>query len=118
MKLRQKELDGGVVLLEIEGNIIGGPDAMSLNEEVHGLIDSGKKLLVLDMKSVEHINSSGLGILIASLNTVRQAGGSLKIANVGSRVLDLLKITKLDQIFELHKSVEEAVKNLNRVSQG
>ncbi len=117
MKLRQKELNDGVVLLEIEGNIIGGPDAMSLNEEVHNLVDGGKKLFVLDMKSVEHINSSGLGILIASLNVVRQAGGDLRIANVGSRVLDLLKITKLDQIFEVHKSVDEAVKNLNRVSQ-
>ncbi len=117
MKLRQKELNNGVILLEIEGNIIGGPDAMSLNEEFHRLVSSGKKLFVLDMKSVEHINSSGLGILIASLNVVRQAGGDLKIANVCSRVQDLLKITKLDQIFESYDSVDAAIKNLNGVSQ-
>jgi len=112
MKLRQKELKGGVVLLEVEGNIVGGPDAISLNDEVHKLVDSGTKKFIVDMKSVEHINSSGLGILIASLNAVRQAGGDLKIANASPRVLDLLKITKLNQIFESYQSVDEAVKNL------
>ena len=99
MKLRQRELEGGVVVFEIEGNIVGGPDAMTLNEEVRKLIEGGKKKFVIDMGSVEHVNSSGLGILIASLNVVRQAGGDLKIANVGYRGLDLLKNTKIDQIF-------------------
>ncbi|MFZ1081115.1 MAG: STAS domain-containing protein [Candidatus Kryptoniota bacterium] len=112
MKLRQKELKSGVVLIEIEGNIVGGPDAMSLNEEVHKLVNSGTKKIIIDMKSVEHINSSGLGILIASLNAVHQVNGDLKIANASSRVLDLLKITKLSQIFESYKSVDEAVKGL------
>ncbi len=112
MKLRQKELKGGVVLLEVEGNIVGGPDAISLNDEVHKLVNGGTKRFIVDMKSVEHINSSGLGLLIASLNAVRQAGGDLKIANASPRVLDLLKITKLNQIFESFGSVDEAVKNL------
>ncbi len=112
MKLLQKGLKNGVVLIEIEGNIIGGPDAMGLNDEVHKLISAGKKKIIIDMKSVEHINSSGLGILIASLNAVRQAAGDLKIANASSRVLDLLKITKLSQIFESYDSVDEAVKKL------
>ncbi len=112
MKLRQKELKSGLVLFEVEGNIVGGPDAMTLNDEVHKLIASGTKRFIVDMKSVEHINSSGLGILIASLNAVRQAGGDLKIANASSRVIELLKITKLNQIFESFKSVDEAVKNL------
>ncbi len=112
MKLQQKELDGGIVLFRIEGNIVGGPDAMSLNDEVRKLIEAGKRKFVIDMGSVEHINSSGLGILIASLNAVRQAGGDLKVANLSARVVDLLKITKLNQIFESFKSVEEAAKNL------
>lgn len=112
MKLQQRELEGGVVVFEIEGNIVGGPDAMNLNEEVRRLVDEGKKKFVIDMHSVEHINSSGLGILIASLNTVHQAGGELKVASVSSRVIELLKITKLAQIFESYKSVDEAVKDL------
>lgn len=75
MKLRQKELKGGIVLFEVEGSIVGGPDAIALNDEVHKLVATGIKKFIVDMKSVEHINSSGLGILIASLNTVRQSGG-------------------------------------------
>ncbi len=117
MKLRQKELKSGVVLFEVEGSIVGGPDAMALNDEVHKLVGAGIKRFVVDMKSVEHINSSGLGILIASLNAVRQAGGDLKIANASSRVLELLKITKLNQIFESFNSVDEAVKHLGLKSE-
>ncbi len=112
MKLRQKELKNGVILFEVEGNIVGGPDAMTLNDEIHKSIDGGTKRFIVDMKSVEHINSSGLGILIASLNAVHQAGGDLKIANAGPRVLELLKITKLNQIFDSFQSVDEAVKKL------
>ncbi|MCL4510731.1 MAG: STAS domain-containing protein [Bacteroidetes bacterium] len=112
MKLRQKELNGGIVLFEIEGNIVGGPDAMSLNDEVHKLVNKGMRKFVIDVKSVEHINSSGLGILIASLNAVRQAGGNLRIANASAKVIELLKITKLNQIFESYSSVDEAVKSL------
>jgi len=112
MKLRQKELKSGVVIIEVEGNIIGGPDAISLNDEVHKLVNAGTKKIIIDMKSVEHINSSGLGILIASLNAVRQAQGSMKIANASTRVLELLKITKLNQIFESYKSVDDAIKDL------
>lgn len=112
MKLRQKELENGVVLFEVEGNIVGGPDAMALNDEVHKLINIGKKKFVVDMKSVEHINRTGLGILIASLNAVRQAGGDLKIANASSRVIELLKITKLSQIFVSYKTIDDAVKDL------
>lgn len=110
--MQQRELDGGIILFEIEGNIVGGPDAIGLNDEVRKLIDVGKKKFIIDMHSVEHINSSGLGILIASLNIVRQAGGNLKVANVSPRVVELLKITKLSQIFESYKSVDEAVKDL------
>ena len=112
MKLRQKELNGGIVLFEIEGNIVGGPDAMSLNDEVHKLVNKGMRKFVIDVKSVEHINSSGLGILIASLNAVRQTGGNLRIANASAKVIELLKITKLNQIFESYSSVDEAVKSL------
>jgi anti-sigma B factor antagonist len=111
MKLRQKELKSGVVLVGIEGDTVGGPDAISLKDEVQKLVDGGTVKIIVDMKSVEHINSSGLGILIASLNAVRQSGGDLKIANAAPRVLEMLKITKLDQIFGSYKSVDEAAKD-------
>jgi len=112
MKLRQKEFKNGVVLFQVEGSIVGGPDAMALGDDIRKAIDDGTKKFIVDMKSVEHINSSGLGILIASLNVVRQAGGDLKIANASQRVLELLKITKLNQIFQSYESVDEAAKNL------
>lgn len=112
MKFHQKELEKGIILLVVDGNILGGPDAISLNDEVQRLVNEGKRRFVVDMKAVDHINSSGLGILINSVNTVRQVGGDLKIANASMRVVDLLRITRLNQIFVPYSSVEEAVRDL------
>jgi len=112
MKFHRKELERGIILLVVDGSILGGRDAISLNDEIQKLVAEGGRKFVVDMKAVDHINSSGLGILINSVNTARQAGGDLKIANASVRVLDLLRITKLNQIFVPYNSVEEAVKDL------
>jgi len=64
---------------------------------------------VIDLSKVGFVNSSGLGILISGLTTMRNGGGDLKLASISSKVEGLLSITKLNQIFEQHPSVEEAL---------
>jgi anti-sigma B factor antagonist len=108
MKLSAKEVDG-VTVLELTGTVMGGPDAAALNDEIHKLVDKKKKKIVLDLSSVEMINSSGLGMLIAALTTLRNAGGDLKIAGASSKIESLLNITKLTTVFELHPTVKKAL---------
>lgn len=95
--------------MSLEGNLMGGPDAASLNNTLHELIDKGKKQIVLDMKRVKFINSSGLGLLIGSVTTLKNAGGSLKLANTSEKIETLLTISKLTPVFERYRSVKEAV---------
>ncbi len=107
MKLDQKEIDG-VVVLELSGKVMGGPDANLLSEKLHELVDQKKTKVVADIGKVSWMNSSGLGILIGGLTTMRNNKGDLKLVNVTERIKSLLIITKLITIFETFESVEEA----------
>jgi anti-sigma B factor antagonist len=104
--LREK---GGIVVISIEGKMVGGPDATLLSEKLHECVESGKKRFVLDMAQVDWMNSSGLGILIGGLSTVRNHGGNLKLANLGKKPRELLEITKLDRIFETYDKEDAAL---------
>ena len=108
MRLKTKEFDD-VVVIEVKGNLMGGPDLQKFRELLHKLLDKGKKKVVVDVKNVKFMNSAGLGTLISSLTTMRNSGGDLKIANATDKIESLLMITRLIRVFETYNSVEEAV---------
>ena len=112
MKLTTRE-DKGVAILEPKGKIMGGPDATVLHDNLHEIINQGKKKVVIDLAKVDWMNSTGLGILISGLTTMRNNGGELKLANVTEKIQSLLTITKLITIFETFDSVDQAVGSFN-----
>jgi anti-sigma B factor antagonist len=99
------------VIIEFKGNVMGGPDAVSLNEKLHELIESNKTNIVVDLSKVKFMNSSGLGMLIGALTTMRKAGGDLRIANATDKIESLLIITKLITVFKHFKSTDEAIES-------
>jgi len=108
MKFKAKEVKD-VTVIELDGNVMGGPDASALNEFLHTLIAEEKHHVVVDLKAVSFINSSGLGMLIGGLTTMRHAGGEMKLARASKKVENLLEMTKLLKVFDLHKNVNDAV---------
>ncbi len=113
MKIKTVEQYNAVVM-EIKGNIMGGPEAGELNELLHKLIDEGKKNVIIDLSDVKFMNSSGLGMLISAYTTMKNGGGNLKLANATEKINSLLLITKLVTIFENFDSVDEAVKSFSK----
>lgn len=99
------------VVIEFKGNVMGGPDAVSLNEKLHELIEEDKTNIVVNLGKVKFMNSSGLGMLIGALTTMRKAGGDLRISNASDKIESLLIVTKLITVFKHYKSVDEAVKS-------
>jgi anti-sigma B factor antagonist len=97
------------VVLEFKGKVMGGPDAAKLNEQLHELIDEAKKNVVVDLSRVNFMNSSGLGMLIGGLTTMRNAGGDLRICNASKKIESLLMVTKLITVFDHYKTLDEAV---------
>jgi anti-sigma B factor antagonist len=108
MKFKTKEIKG-ITVVELEGNVMGGPDASALNDFLHKLITEKKNQVVVDLKAVSFINSSGLGMLIGGLTTMRHSGGELKLACASKKVESLLEMTKLLKVFDLHKNVNNAI---------
>lgn len=103
---------GAATIIAITGNLMGGPDVASLNEKLHALLDADKKHVVLDMKGVQFINSSGLSLLLGAVSTMKKAGGSLSLAAASEKIMGLIKLTKLTQVFQTFDTVDEAVERL------
>jgi anti-sigma B factor antagonist len=101
------------VVIELKGNVMGGEDTKEFNDLLHKLIDEGKKNIVVDLSDVKFMNSSGLGMMIGGLTTMKKAGGSLKLARVTDKIESLLIITKLITIFEFYDNVDDAIKSFS-----
>jgi anti-sigma B factor antagonist len=110
MKIKTTEKYGAVVV-ELKGNVMGGPEAQELSDLLHKLIEEKKLHVVIDLAEVKFMNSSGLGMLISAYTTMKNGGGNLKLANATEKINSLLIITKLVSIFENYDSIDEAVKS-------
>lgn len=110
MKLKTR-VEDKVLILEIKGKVMGGPDATVFQDTIKSEIASGNKNFIFNLGGVDWMNSSGLGILIGGLTTIKNAGGQLKLANVTEKIQSLFMITKLVTIFDSYETVEDALKD-------
>ncbi|PKL82799.1 MAG: anti-sigma factor antagonist [Ignavibacteriae bacterium HGW-Ignavibacteriae-3] len=110
MKVKQVEKYGAVVI-ELKGNVMGGPEAQEFSDLLHKLLDDSKKNVIIDLAETKFMNSSGLGMLISGYTTVKNGGGTMKLANATEKIESLLVITKLITIFEHYTSIDDAVES-------
>ena len=108
MKFTIRQQDD-VAVVVLEGDMVGGPDATLLTEKIRDLLESGRTKILVDMSEVNWMNSSGLGILIGGLTTVRSSGGEMKFVHLSNKIRELLRITKLEGVFDLYDNEDEAV---------
>ena len=107
MKFNTSEVYNAAVF-SFKGKLMGGPEAQDFHDALQGYLDQGKKNIIVDMRGVKFVNSSGIGNLVRGFSTVKDAGGQLKLAGVTDKIDGLLSITKLNSVFEQHKTVEDA----------
>lgn len=101
-----------VSVLACNGIIVFGEEASSLRAHVKELVSqagSSSPSIVLDLTHVQYIDSGGVGTLVGLLTSARSAGGDLKLAGVNERVRQVLKITHLIEVFQIHTSIEDAI---------
>lgn len=102
------------VIIELKGNVMGGPDAEIFRDELHKLIEEGKKKVVVDLGKVKFMNSSGLGILIGGLTTMKNADGELVICQADKKIESLLMVTQLIKVFDHYRTLEEAIAHFDK----
>jgi len=89
-------------------NMVAAPE---LREAVDRAVRGGRTRVVVDLAGVEFMDSSGLGALIASLKTTRQAGGDLRIAAPNEQVALVLQLSNVDRILRPYADADEAFSN-------
>jgi anti-sigma B factor antagonist len=103
LKVTKRTVDG-IVAIECNGRIVFGEESSLLRDEVKKAVADGNKRIVLNLGEVNYIDSGGLGTLVALHTTAHNAGGTIKLANLTKRVGDLLQVTKLLTVFDVHES--------------
>jgi len=113
MKIKRHEKDG-VAILEISGEMYGGPDNMVLIDTISELVKEKKLDLVIDLSKVKWISSTGLGILVSARSHYAKEGGVMKLCNPNDRVLGILQVTRLNLIFDVLPSLDDAVASFKK----
>ena len=109
MKLTRKDVRG-VVVVGIQGNIIGGSgDSEKFHEMFKSIIEEGHRDVVIDLGRTSYANSLGIGMIIGAYTSLKKAGGELVLARVIDRVKGILAVTQLLLIFKTFETVDEAV---------
>jgi anti-sigma B factor antagonist len=102
---------GDVTVIDVAGRITLGEGSSALREALRDLVTKNQKKILLNLGDVTYIDSSGIGELVSGFTTVTNSGGSLKLLNLNKRVKDLLQITKLYTVFDVHEDEAAAIRS-------
>ena len=106
--IEQRVIDG-IVILDLNGALTSGTGDVELRDKLSSLRRSGKVNIVLNLREVSHLDSSGLGTLVFALAKLTKAHGRLTLANVNPKHMHLFILTKLAIAFEFFNDEQDAV---------
>ena len=105
-------VDQDILFINLTGDLLGEQSGLELVEMVNNKINESIILSAVDMSNVRYMNSSGIGLLITLLTKFRNKNGEVVLINPSEQIKKLLVITKLNAIFTIVKSTEEAIASL------
>jgi anti-sigma B factor antagonist len=103
-----KKTDQEIVIVELDGDLIGEAIGIRLLEAINDLLFNGMKGFILDLSNVRYVNSAGIGLLITILTKIRNKEGEMILMKPSSHFNKLLLITKLNKIFPVVDRLEKA----------
>ena len=104
-----------VVVVHLAGVIYFGDESALLRLRVKNLLDNSRQI-VLNLAEVTHIDSGGLGTLVALHASAKKVGGEIKLSNLGNHPKEVLQITKLVTVFEIFERAEDATAAFKRAA--
>ena len=110
VKLTTRQV-GDVTVIDVAGRITLGEGSSVLRDAMRDMVSKNQKKILLNLGEVSYIDSSGIGELVSGFTTVTNGGGGLKLLNLNKRVKDLLQITKLYTVFDVHEDEAGAIRS-------
>lgn len=102
---------GDVTVVDLKGRIVLGEESAAVRELIMNLLSEGHTKILLNLANVDYIDSSGLGMLVSSVASVRKASGEMKLVNLNDKVDDLMEVTRLYTVFDIADDEDAAVKS-------
>ncbi len=112
MEIREEKFER-YSILTVRGDFLCEDEKPTLRDTIARLLSAGIKYIILDLHQVHHMNSCGLGSLVSNMTTIRKTGGDFVLLSPTENVDYLLSITKLNQIFSIYRSLDQAVANFD-----
>ena len=111
IKIEERE---NCIILKLNGNLIEGPESHEFNDIITKYLRDNKNKFIIDFADIKYINSTGLSIIFRSYLAIAKVNGNLKIANLNSKLSNLLSITKLNTLFDIEKDIDSAILSLGQ----
>lgn len=108
LECSMEPLENGVSVARLTGRL-DISSAAEMKQVFTTAIAGGSRRLIVDLEGVAFVDSSGLSALVSGLRIARQSGGDLRIAAAGDQPTAIFSLTSLDQVFRLHRTVQEAI---------
>jgi len=108
MKLSTRKI-GDVIVIDVDGKMLLGDGDVEVKKTVDDLLKRGNKKILLNLAKVPYLDSAGLGEIIRCFTALRRSGGSFKLLSPNKRVVDLLHITKLLDVFDCYDNESAAI---------
>ena len=100
---------GDVKIVELHGKITIGAGDLQMREAIHAAINGGATKLIIDMKDVTTIDSSGVGELVGCYTTATNRAARLKLLNLPPKISDVLTVTQLITVFDVFTNEKDAL---------
>jgi|SRR5215471_9737245 len=107
-QIATRRIEPDVVVLDIAGRITLGRDCQDVEWAVEDLIRDNAKKVIFDLSALDYVDSTGIGVIVMCVAKMTAAGGQLRLAAPRARIAELLRVTRLDQVWHLHPSTAEA----------
>ena len=105
----KNELKNGVLVISLDGNLLGEYSNAPVMELLKSNLDTGTKKVLFNLSEMKFINSTGLGMLMTALTKTRNAGGELALCGIPDQMKKLLQMTKLESLFPVHSDESAAI---------
>ncbi len=108
MNIEKKQIKSSVVVLEMTGSISMGPDCDRIDQEIQQILGQSVNRVILDLTGVQHLDSAGVGRIVACVSKLKKSGGGLRVAGAGGMVEKVLKMTQVDKVVGLYPTAAAA----------
>ena len=102
-----KIVDGDILAVVLHGDL-DSVSAPEFDRLIQAHLDAGHKKIIIDCRKMGYISSLGIGSLVALQTKLRRRGGEVKLAAIFGRAIEVMRLVRLDKMFDIYGDLEFA----------